>query len=123
MLVADGHFAILDAYPQGHGPFCQGRQCGCSFCGKVDNSKVAKSFQLVMVLVPPHRHRTPAVGIENDLVGLVAGLAQAVFLGQAQFHPEFDVSGQGFLPEFRFVVCAQAFGKFQVIVGVVFPVR
>ena len=71
-----------------------------------------------MVLVPPHRHRTPAVGIENDLVGLVAGLAQAVFLGQAQFHPEFDVSGQGFLPEFRFVIGAQPFGKFQVIVGI-----
>ena len=71
-----------------------------------------------MVFLPPHRHGAAAIGIQNDLLGPVAGFANPVFVWQAQLYPEFDVIGQGFLPQLRFVIGAQAFGKLQRICGV-----
>lgn len=68
-------------------------------------------------LVPPDSIASP-VSVNDDFIGATGGLADAFFIGHAHIDLQLDVVGQAFLPEFRLIIGAQAFGELQLFIGI-----
>ena len=83
-----------------------------------DDGEVVEAGQFALMFLPPQGHCAAAVGVQNYPVRPVAGFAQAAFVRQAQFDPEFDFTAQAPLPELRLVVGAEASGKFEAFAGI-----
>ena len=69
-------------------------------------------------LVPPDLGRTTAIGIDDHLARLAAGLAHHLFAGKPQGHPDIQLAAQAFLPDVRLVISGKAFGHREVLVCV-----
>lgn len=68
-------------------------------------------------MLPPYGGATILVTIDQDHAGPAAGFADALFIRLPDLYPEFDIAGQRFFPQRRFLVFAEAPAELKGRVG------
>ncbi len=84
---ADHHVAILDIDLQLHRAICLLRQPGRVFLCQVDHLEIVEARGAALDFIPPDLGLPAAIGVDGDLFGLAAGLANDLLAGQAQCDP------------------------------------
>jgi len=97
------------------------RQARQLFIVEKTHAQVLVAGHLALHSLPPYVRGALAVSVQHHARRLVAGLANALLVGQSHLDPHFQPIVVVALPDLRLVVGAQPFGEHQPFVGMADP--